>query len=201
MSKEVPNVRYAEVERETKETRIQVVVDLDGGHRVDVQTGIPFFDHMLNAMAFYSGINLGVSCEGDLDVDDHHTVEDVGICIGRAIKDSLEGSDPIQRFGSIHAVMDESLALVALDISGRGMLTYDCVFTRERLGGLSTENVREFFRALAHHSGISLHIHRIASANDHHLCEAVFKGFGLALAQAVRRNESRLGVSTKGKKD
>jgi len=201
MSKGSGEVRYAEVERESLETRVQVVLDLDGGTKRDIMTGIPFFDHMLKSTAYYSGIDLGVQAEGDLPVDDHHTVEDVGICIGRAIRAALVDSQPIERFGSAHGVMDDALVLCALDISGRGMLFYDCVFQRDALGGLSTENVREFFRALAHYAGITIHIRKIDGFNDHHLCEAVFKAFGLALHQAVRRAEHRPGHSTKGMLD
>ncbi len=201
MSKDAPNVRYAEIDRVTRETNIHVVVDLDGGTRRDVQTGVPFFDHMLHQLAFYGCIDLGVSAEGDLHIDDHHTVEDVGICLGRGIRSALENSPSIERFGSAHGVMDESLVLVAMDISGRGMLTWDCPWTREKIGGLSTENVREFFRAFTQHSGITLHIQKLAGENDHHVCEAIFKGFGLALCRAVTRNERRGGPSTKGSLD
>lgn len=201
MSKDAPNVRYAEIDRTTRETNIHVVVDLDGGTRRDVTTGVPFFDHMLHQFAFYGSIDLGVSAEGDLHIDDHHTVEDVGICIGRAIRSALESSPTIERFGSAHGVMDDALVLVALDISGRGMLHFECPWTREKIGGLSTENVREFFRAFASQSGITLHVKMISGENDHHICEAMFKGFGLALAKAVTRNERRSGPSTKGSLD
>jgi len=199
MSKEARNVRYAEIDRETKETRIRVVIDLDGGSRRDVATGVPFFDHMLHQLAFFGGFDLGVQADGDLHVDDHHTVEDVGICIGKGFKEALTNSGGIQRFGSAHGIMNDACVLVAIDICGRGMLTFNQEFKRDKLGGLSLENVQEFFRAMSENSGITIHIHKVAGHNDHHCVEAIFKGFGLALHQAIARNESRgQGNSTKG---
>ena len=201
MSKGTPGVRYAEVERETNETRVRVVLDLDSGSRQDVSTGIGFFDHMLTLMAFHGRMNLGVQAEGDLEVDDHHTIEDVGIVLGRAIRQALAESDPIERYASTHTPMDEALSLVALDISGRGMLVFDAGFRRDRVGGMATENVREFFRALATNAGITLHIQKLAGDNDHHIAESIFKGVGRALCQATRRCERPHGTSTKGKID
>lgn len=200
MSKNVPAVRYAEVDRETAETTIHAVLDLDGGSRQDVSTGIGFFDHMIHQLAFHGYLNLGITVEGDLHVDDHHTVEDVGIVLGRAIRDALQG-EPIERYASNHTVMDEALVLVALDISGRGVLTFDCDFKREQIGQMSTECIREFFRALCSHGGITLHVHKIAGENDHHVAEAIFKGFGRALHAATRRVERRVPSSTKGQVD
>ncbi|HRF60247.1 MAG TPA: imidazoleglycerol-phosphate dehydratase HisB [Fimbriimonadaceae bacterium] len=201
MSKGAPGVRYAELDRETRETRVHVVIDLDGGTRQDIGTGIEFFDHMLELMAFHGHFDLGVHAEGDLLVDDHHTVEDVGIVIGKAIARALEDSEPIERYASNHTAMDDALVLVALDMSGRGRFHGDLPFTRDRLGQMSTENVAEFFRGLCQHAGITLHIRRLAGENDHHLCEAVFKGFGMALHAATRRSERRGTPSTKGKID
>ncbi len=200
MSKNVPSVRYAEVDRETAETTIHAVLDLDGGTRQDISTGIGFFDHMLHQMAFHGQLNLGVTVEGDLEVDDHHTIEDVGIVLGRAIREAIQG-EPIERYASNHSVMDEALVLIALDISGRGLLTYDVDFRRERIGDMSTECVREFFRAISSNAGITLHVRRVTSENDHHLCEAIFKGFGRALHEATRRAERRTPNSTKGRID
>ncbi len=200
MSKIVPSVRYAEVDRETAETTIHAVLDLDGGSRQDVSTGIGFFDHMLQQMAFHGFMNLGLAVEGDLQVDDHHTIEDIGIVIGQAIREALQGG-AIDRFASNHSVMDESLVLVALDISGRGILTFDCPFHREKIGEMSTECVREFFRALCAHACITLHIRKVAGENDHHTCEAIFKGFGRALHAATRMVDRRTPSSTKGKLD
>ncbi|MCE9557480.1 MAG: imidazoleglycerol-phosphate dehydratase HisB [Armatimonadetes bacterium] len=176
MSKGARGVRYAEVERESGETNVSVVLDLDGGSRRDVSTGLGFFDHMLELLAFHGEFDLGVQALGDLHVDDHHCVEDVGIVLGKAIRQCLEQSDPIERYASLHSVMDESLVLVALDISGRGQLHYEVPFRRDQIGELATENVGEFFRALAQHAGITLHIRLITGSNDHHIAEAVFKG-------------------------
>ena len=201
MSKEAPGVRYAELYRETSETRVQVVLDLDGGTRRDVSTGIGFFDHMLILMAFHGQFDIGINAEGDLEVDDHHTVEDVGIMLGKAFRQALDQSDPIERYGNNHTPMDEALILVALDFSGRGVLTFDVPFTLEKIGDLSTECVREFFRAFSSNAGLTLHLHKITGVNDHHVCEALFKGLGRALFQATRRSDRRGVASTKGSLD
>lgn len=197
MSKTTNGIRYAEVDRETKETSIHLVLDLEGGTRHDISTGVAFFDHMLTQFAFHGQLDFGISVEGDLKIDDHHTVEDVGICLGRAIQQALL-EDPITRYASTHTVMDDAIVLVALDVSGRGQLYYDAEFKREKLGDLSTECIREFFSAVAANAGITLHIRKIAGINDHHLCEAMFKGFGMALHQATRMVERRGPSSTKG---
>lgn len=201
MAKTAQGVRYAELDRETSETHIQVVLDLDGGTRRDILTGIGFFDHMLELFAFHGQVDIGIGAEGDLEVDDHHTVEDTGIVLGKAIREALNAGDPIERYGSTHLPMDEALVLVALDVSGRGQLHWDVDFTREKIGDLATENVREFFRALTAHAGITLHVRKIAGQNDHHVCEAIFKGFGMALHQAIRVSDRRNSNSTKGKQD
>lgn len=199
MSKEAPGVRYAEVERETNETRVHVVLDLDGGSRRDILTGIGFFDHMLTQLAFHGNINLGISAEGDLEVDDHHTVEDVGIVLGQALARALHSTEPIARYSSNFTPMDEALVMVALDISGRGVLVFDVDFTREAVGELSTECVREFFRSLCSHAGLTLHIRKISGLNDHHVIEAIFKGFGRALSEATQKVDRKGSTSTKGK--
>lgn len=201
MSKDAPGVRYAEVDRDTNETRIHLVLDLDGGTRRDIATGIGFFDHMLDLLAFHGQFDLGVKAEGDLRVDDHHTVEDVGIVLGRAVRQALAETDPIVRYASRHTVMDDALVLVALDICGRGQLHWDVAFDREHLGQLSTECVREFFQAFAVNSGIALHVRKVAGVNNHHVCEAVFKGVGMALHQAFERSDRRGPASTKGTLD
>lgn len=199
MSKTTPGVRYGEVDRETNETKIRVVVDMDGGSRCDVDTGIPFFDHMLHQLAFHGLIDLGVQCEGDLEVDDHHTVEDVGIAMGKAFLQTLDPAGSIQRFASGHFAMDGALVLVALDICGRPTLTTDFEFKRESIGGLSTENVKEFLGAFASHSKISLHVRKVCGDNDHHVIEAIFKGLGICLHNASEKIERRGVGSTKGK--
>lgn len=201
MSKSTPGVRYAEVYRETSETRIQVVLDLDGGTRQDVQTGIGFFDHMLKLMAFHGQFDLGISCEGDNEIDDHHSIEDCGIVLGKAFQQALSNTVPIVRYASNHTAMDEALSLVAIDVSGRGVLTFNADFKREMLGDMATENIREFFRAFSAHSGITIHVHKIAGENDHHIAEGIFKGFGRAIYAATRRSERIGSTSTKGKLD
>lgn len=197
MSRTTQGIRYAEIDRETGETCVRVVLALDGGSRRDISTGLAFFDHMLTQLAFHGQLDFGVNAEGDLQVDDHHTVEDVGICFGKAIQQTLL-EDPIVRYASNHTVMDDALVLVAMDISGRGQLYFDAEFKRDKIGDLSTECVKEFFAAVAANAGISLHLRKIAGENDHHVCEALFKGFGLALHSATRTVERRGPSSTKG---
>jgi imidazoleglycerol-phosphate dehydratase len=201
MSKETPGVRYAEVDRETSETRVHVVLDLDGGHRRDISTGIGFFDHMLMQFAFHGQFNLGLRADGDIEVDDHHTVEDVGIVLGQALASALDQSEDIARYGSNATPMDEALVLAAVDISGRGMSIFDVPFQREKIGDLSTECIREFFRALATHAEITIHLRKVAGENDHHVAEATFKAAGRALHEATRRIDRPGGASTKGKRD
>jgi imidazoleglycerol-phosphate dehydratase len=197
MSKSAPGVRYAEVERETAETRVSVTLDLDGGTNNNVLTGIGFFDHLLQQFAFHGQVDMGIGAEGDLEVDEHHLVEDVGIVLGQAIAQALDQEEQIYRYGSNHTPMDDALALVAIDISGRGGLHWDVPFQRERIGDLATESIQEFFGAVARHAGLTLHIRKISGHNDHHLCIALFRGFGLALNAATRKLE-RKSTSTKG---
>lgn len=200
MSRHIPGVRYAEVDRDTAETSVRVVIDLDGGDRQDVATGIGFFDHMLELMAFHGSINLGVQAEGDIVVDDHHTVEDVGIVIGKAMKEAL-GTSPIERYASNHTAMDDALVLIAVDFSGRGRLYWEVDFKREKIGELSTEAIREFFQGFCSHASVTLHVKQISGFNEHHLCEAIFKGFGRAVYAATRESERRTTNSTKGQLD
>lgn len=201
MSKGARGVRYAEIDRETKETRIHAVLDLDGGTKQDISTGIAFFDHMLELMAFHGRFDLGIVAEGDLGVDDHHTVEDVGIVLGKAFREALAETDPIVRFASCHTPMDEALVLTALDFSGRGMHYFEGSFRSDRLGQLSTQAVPEFFRAFSNHAGLSLHQTVLKGINDHHISEALFKGIGLALHAATQVVDRRASSSTKGKVD
>ncbi len=193
-------IRYAERERETAETKIQVVLDLDGGHKEDISTGIGFFDHMLELMAFHAQINLGVRAEGDLGVDDHHTVEDVGITLGQVLREAI-GSQPIERYADCTIPMDDALVQIALDFSGRGQLFYSAEFKRPELGRLSTECIREFFQALAMHAGVTIHIRQISGFNEHHICEAMFKAMGRALRAATTPVDRKGPNSTKGKID
>ena len=176
-------------------------MDLDGGTRQDITTGIGFFDHMLAQLAFHGYVDLGISVDGDLKVDDHHTVEDVGIVLGQALHLALDSDLGIQRYGNNMTPMDEALVLVAIDISGRGGLFYDVEFKREKIGDLSTENIREFLRAFAAHAHLTLHVRKIAGDNDHHICEAIFKGLGRAIHQATLHKERRNTSSTKGSRD
>ena len=199
MSKPTKTVRFAEVDRETTETDIRLTLDLDGSSKVDVDTGIPFFDHMLHQLGFHGHLDLGIKAGGDIDVDDHHTVEDTGIVLGVGIKRALLDSESIVRFGNAMVPMDDALVAVAMDVCGRGYLSYDIDFQRDSIGGLSMENVREFFQALALNAGITLHIKKLAGHNDHHVCEAAFKAFGVGLAQALSRAERVGAPTTKGK--
>ncbi|MFI5387688.1 MAG: imidazoleglycerol-phosphate dehydratase [Fimbriimonadales bacterium] len=201
MSKETPGVRYAEVERETSATRVQVVLDLDGGSRRDISTGIHFFDHMLSEMAFHGEIDVGVVAEGDLEVDDHHTAVDVGVVLGQAIASAIESDDSIMRFGSATVACEDALVMVAVDFRGQGSLYSDLTFERDRLGGLSSQSVNEFFRGLAIHGQVTLHIRKLAGSNDHHVCEAAFKALGFAIRDAIERTDRRRSSASKGTRD
>ena len=191
--------RSAQIERKTKETDIALSVDLDGTGNAEVSTGIPFFDHMLSLMAMHGLFDLTVRAKGDLEVDFHHTVEDVGIALGSGIKKALGNGAGIRRFGEALVPMDEALGRVVLDISGRPYLGYR-VKARGRIKDFSAELVESFFKAVADHAGITLHIDLLYGTNLHHIVEAIFKGFGRALDAASCLDERRSGVpSTKGK--
>ena len=190
-------MRQAHNVRETKETKLEVGLSLDGSGKSDVQTGIGFFDHMLDLMAFHSGYDLMVKADGDLDVDDHHTVEDIGILMGRLFSQAIGDKRGIQRYGSFRMPMDETLAAVDLDISGRPYLVFLAEFSRDMVGGLSTEMVEEFLRAFAFNAGITLHVEILHGKNDHHKIEAIFKALGRALAQASAITSDRI-ASSKG---
>jgi imidazoleglycerol-phosphate dehydratase len=198
MKKRASGVRYAEEERETSEVRVRVVLDLDGECKPSISTGIGFFDHMLELMVFHGGFDCGISAEGDLHVDDHHTVEDVGICFGKAVRSALGAFESISRYGSEVVPMDDALVLVAMDVSGRPYLSFQVEFTHEKIGDLSTDSVEEFFRAFCNHAGATVHIQALAGRNNHHLCEATFKAFGRALRKAVARSDAPGVPSTKG---
>ena len=190
-------MREANVKRDTLETKIQLSIRLEGSGEINIATGIGFFDHMLKAMAFYAGFDLELQCQGDLHVDGHHTVEDVGLSLGAALKEALGEKKGIQRFSSTITPMDESLALVAIDISNRPFLVENLKFNSDSLGDMSTEDFREFLRAFAFSAGITLHIDLMRGENDHHRIEAVFKGLGRALKEAVMIVGSEV-KSTKG---
>jgi imidazoleglycerol-phosphate dehydratase len=191
--------RRAQVERKTKETAISLSIDLDGTGSAEISTGIPFFDHMLSLMAMHGLFDLALRAKGDLEVDFHHTVEDVGIALGTGIKQALGDGTGIRRFGEALVPMDEALGRVVLDISGRPYLGYR-VKARGSIKDFSAELVESFFKAVADHAGVTLHIDLLYGKNLHHIVEAIFKGFGRALDAATRLDERRSGVpSTKGK--
>ena len=195
-------MRTAAFERKTKETDIRLVVCLDGSGRTELSTGVGFFDHMLDAMARFSQFDLVLSCTGDLHIDAHHTVEDAGICLGKAIREALGDRCGIRRVGSACIPMDEALAFAAIDISGRPYLAWQADFTAPMCGTMDTALAEEFFRAVAVNAGLTVHMNLIAGRNDHHRMEALFKAFGLAMRDAVRVDGNIEGVlSTKGKLD
>ncbi|MDR1559688.1 MAG: imidazoleglycerol-phosphate dehydratase HisB [Clostridiales bacterium] len=191
--------RTVEIERNTNETKVKVELNLDGGGVYHIETGVGFFDHMLAQTARHGFLDLTLKCSGDLNVDTHHTVEDAGIALGMAFAAALGDKRGISRYGSKVVPMDESLALCALDFSGRPFLSYDARFQVPRIGDLDTEMIEEFFRAFAVHSGCTLHIKLLSSGNSHHMAEAVFKAFGQAIEQAVSLDPRVKGPrSTKG---
>ena len=190
-------MQKAIVTRKTKETDIRLELELDGGKKTEIDTGIGFFDHMLTAMAVHAGMSLSLSCKGDLEVDCHHTVEDVGIVLGQALKQALGDKAGIARYGSFSLPMDESLAMVSMDISGRPYLVFRCEFDKAEIGTMDTQTIEEFFRALAFNAGITLHMSLFYGKNDHHKAEALFKAFAHALKEAVRRTGDGI-LSTKG---
>ena len=184
--------------RNTKETQIELEINLDGsGEAAD--TGIPFFDHMLNGFARHGLFDLRVRVKGDLEVDCHHTVEDTGIVLGEAIAQALGDKAGIKRYGSFLLPMDETLALCAIDLSGRPYLNYDVCFTTEQIGTLDTEMIREFFYAVSYSAAMNLHVKILDGINNHHMAEALFKAFGKALDAATMEEPRLSGVwSTKG---
>ena len=191
--------RSAHITRRTRETDISLMLSLDGRGESRVETDIGFFDHMLNSFAKHGLFDLELKAKGDLEVDCHHTIEDVGICLGEAIREALGDKYGICRFGDIILPMDDALVLVALDLGGRPYFHFDCEFETERVGEMDTEMVREFFYAISYSAGMNLHIKKLDGRNTHHIIEAMFKAFGRALDKAVMVDERREGVpSTKG---
>ena len=185
--------------RKTKETDIQVTLNLDGSGISYIETGIGFFDHMLEGFSKHGFFDLHMECDGDLQVDSHHTIEDCGIVLGDAIKKALGDKSGIKRFGSCILPMDETLVLCAVDLSGRPYLVFDGEFTTERLGTLDTEMIREFFYAVSYSAGMNLHIKVLSPGNTHHMAEAMFKAFARALDEAVSHDPRVKGIlSTKG---
>lgn len=194
------NSRAAEVLRKTRETEILLQLELDGTGQHQVDTEIPFLSHMLTLFAAHSLCDLKVAARGDLDVDDHHSVEDLGICLGQAISQAVGDKRGMNRYGEATVPMDEALVRVVLDLSGRACLVYELNLDRDQIGNFATENVAEFFRAVANQAGMNIHIDQLRGCNSHHIIEAVFKAFARAFKAAVAREPRVEGVwSTKGK--
>lgn len=191
--------RIAEITRKTRETDIALRLNLDGAGKADIITGAPFLDHMLTHVALHGLFDLTIRATGDVEIDAHHTVEDVGIVLGQALTQAIGDKAGLTRYGSQLLPMDEALALVALDFSGRSVLVYDVALPTARVGAFDTELVREFLRALTQHAGLTLHVRVLSGANTHHIIEAIFKALGRALGQAVTLDARRADVpSTKG---
>ena len=191
--------RTATVTRNTKETKIEIDLNIDGTGKADIKTGVGFFDHMLEGFSRHGFFDLGVRVDGDLCVDDHHTIEDTGIVLGNAIKEAIGEKKGIKRYGSCILPMDESLVLCAIDLSGRPYFSWDAEFTAEKVGDMSTEMVKEFFYAISYSCGMNLHIKVLTPGNNHHMIEAMFKSFAKALDAATMYDERIKDVlSTKG---
>jgi len=191
--------RKAEVRRKTKETEVILKLNLDGSGKHSIATGIPFFDHMLSLLAYHGKIDLSLKAKGDIGVDAHHTVEDVGICLGDGVRKALGEAKGITRYGMAITPMDETLVSIALDFSMRPFLVFQMKLRRSKIGTFDPELVEEFFKALCNHGRITLHINLHYGRNSHHMVEAVFKGFGRALREAVSFDERASQIpSTKG---
>ena len=193
-------MRRAAVKRKTKETDIAVSVDLDGAGKADIATGIGFFDHMLEQVARHSLFDISLKAKGDLHIDQHHTVEDVGIALGSAIKQALGDMKGIARYADVHLPMDEAMTRAAIDISGRPHLVWKVAFTRSKVGDLDSELFREFFVAFAQNAGVTLHVENLYGRNNHHIAETCFKALArvLSVATAVDQRQKGRVPSTKG---
>ena len=193
--------RIAEIERNTNETQIRVKIDIDGKGVSSLSTGLPFFEHMLDQVARHGMIDVEIVAHGDLDIDAHHTVEDVGIALGQAITQAIGDKSGICRYGHAYVPLDEALSRVVLDLSGRPGLEYNVTYPRARIGDFDVDLIREFFQGFANHALATVHIDNLRGRNVHHIAETVFKAFGRALRMAVQFDQ-RLGTvipSTKGK--
>ena len=193
-------MRTAEITRTTNDTRIRVAVNLDGTGRHSLNSGVPFLDHMLDQIARHGLIDLDVHCEGDTHIDDHHTVEDIGIALGQAFAKAVGSKAGLRRYGHAYVPLDESLSRVVVDFSGRPGLFYFVPFTRARIGQFDVDLAREFFQGFVNHALVSMHIDNLRGENAHHQCETVFKAFGRALRMALELDPRSEGVvpSTKG---
>lgn len=192
--------RQASVERNTLETQIKVDVNLDGSGKAELDTGVHFLEHMLDQIARHGMIDLTIHAKGDLHIDAHHTVEDIGITLGQAVAQAVGDKKGITRYGHAYVPLDESLSRVVIDLSGRPGLIYDVSYTRASIGGLDTELFYEFFQGFVNHAGVTLHIDNLRGANAHHQAETIFKAFGRALRMALELDPRMAGItpSTKG---
>jgi imidazoleglycerol-phosphate dehydratase len=192
--------RKAEINRQTKETKISLTLELDGSGKYSISTGIPFFDHMLSLFTMHGFFDLHMEAEGDIGVDFHHTVEDVGICLGDGLKEAIGDGKGVRRYGNAAIPMDETLVSVALDLSMRPYLVYNPGLKKRKIGVFDLDLIEEFYRAFVNHSGITLHINTLYGRNNHHIIEAIFKGVGRALDMASSLDPRITGVmSTKGR--
>lgn len=192
--------RNAEIERNTLETRIRVSLNLDGSGQSDLQTGMPFLEHMLDQVARHGLVDLQIRAEGDLHIDGHHTAEDIGISIGQALAKAIGDKQGICRYGHAYVPLDEALSRVVLDFSGRPGLEFNVTFPRAAIGGFETDLFYEFFQGFVNHAGVTLHVDNLRGRNSHHIAETVFKAFGRALRMALEPDPRMAGVipSTKG---
>jgi imidazoleglycerol-phosphate dehydratase len=196
--KELDGARIAELSRKTNETDVYVGLNLDGNGTYEINTGIPFFDHMLEQLGRHSGFDLVVRAQGDIQVDSHHTVEDVGIVLGLALHQCTRNKRGIARYGSMMLPMDDSLCAAAVDFCGRANLVYNCSLLQGSVGGFDTENVKEFFKAFVNNSAITLHINLMYGENTHHNAECIFKAVARTLKEALRIDSKQGMPSTKG---
>lgn len=192
-------MRQATIERTTKETDIRLSLNLDGTGKAEIETGVGFLNHMLELLAFHSGFDLTVHCKGDTWVDDHHSVEDIGIALGQALTEALGDKKGITRYGNSLLPMDEALVLVAIDLSGRDTLGYQVQLPTEKVGAFDTELVKEFMLGFVRNAKACLHFHQLAGENTHHIIEAMFKGLGRVLRQAVAIDPKRAGETPSSK--
>jgi len=193
-------MRTADITRNTKETQIRVALNLDGTGQQSIDTGVPFLDHMLDQIARHGLIDMTIKAQGDLHIDEHHTVEDVGITIGQALAQALGDKAGIRRYGHAYVPLDEAMSRVVIDLSGRPGLIFEVPFTRARVGGFDVDLSREFFQGLVNHALMTLHIDNLRGLNAHHQCETVFKAFGRALRMTIETDVRQAGAipSTKG---
>ena len=192
-------MRQATISRKTKETDIQLFLNLDGTGKAEIDTGVGFLNHMLELLAFHSRFDLTVRCKGDTWVDDHHSVEDIGIALGQALSEALGDKKGINRYGNFLLPMDEALVLAAIDLSGRDTLGYQVQLPTEKVGSFDTELVKEFMLGFVRNAKACLHFHQLAGENTHHIIEAMFKGLGRALRQAVAIDPQRAGETPSSK--